>query len=262
LAEIVVPGVWWLHETRGSNVFAVEAADGQLLLVDCGFASSADGIAAELAQLAPGRPPSQLLLTHAHVDHTGAAAALRERLGLRVVAGAGDCARDELGRAVLREPLGRSHRWRRFLQRLAGSHRAPEVLVDVALGAEAELAPGVLAVPAPGHTPGSYCYVDTVRGVAFVGDLVISHRHGLSRSMRVANADDAAYERALTAFAARAPALGCTGHGAPVLSGFAGQLAALAARPRGRMRTPLAFWRRAQRLARFARMLSTVRRRR
>ena len=107
IADLVVPGVWWLHETRGSNVYLVEASDGQLLLIDCGFASSADGIIAELEQIAPGRGLDQLLLTHSHVDHSGAAMELRERLGATVAVGRGDCTADGRGGYVLHEPLGR-----------------------------------------------------------------------------------------------------------------------------------------------------------
>ena len=260
LAELIVPGVWWLHETRGSNVFLVEAAGGQLLLIDCGFASSADAIAAEVERVAPGRVPSLLLLTHAHVDHSGAAAELRRRFGARVVAGAGDCVRDADGRTVLREPIGRSHRWRRFLHALSRSRGEGEVLVDVALTGETEVAPGIVAVPAPGHTPGSYCYVDAARGIAFVGDLVISHPPQLARPLRAANADDGAYLRTLATFAARAPDAGCAGHGAPMLHGFATSLAALAAQPRRRLTSLAGAPRRVLRLVRFARMLGGRRR--
>ncbi|MDA1004433.1 MAG: MBL fold metallo-hydrolase, partial [Chloroflexi bacterium] len=75
MADVIAPGVWWLHGTRGSNVFAIDAG-GQLLLIDTGFASSADAIITELAQIAPGRRLDAILLTHSHVDHAGAAAAL------------------------------------------------------------------------------------------------------------------------------------------------------------------------------------------
>lgn len=261
LAEVVVPGVWWLHGSRGSNVFLVEATDGQLLLVDCGFAGSGAGIAADIEFTVPGRAPTQILLTHAHVDHAGAAAELRGRFGARVVAGAGDCGLDELGRAVLHEPIGRSHRWRRALQALSRSHAVFDVLVDTVLTGETDVAPGIVAVPVPGHTPGSYCYLDRRHGVAFVGDLVIHHPPRLTRPLRAANADDRRYLRTLAEFAQRAPEVGCMGHGLPVTSGFGGALRELATQRR--RATSLADApRRLVRLIRFARMLVRVRRRR
>jgi glyoxylase-like metal-dependent hydrolase (beta-lactamase superfamily II) len=260
LADVIAPGVWWLHETRGSNVFVVEASDGQLVIIDCGFPSSGEGIAGEMARIAPGRSPSCILLTHAHVDHTGAAAALRERLGARVVAGAADCFLDEAGQAVLREPIGRSHRWRRFLHWLARSRPTAECVVDLPLTGECEIVPGVLAVPAPGHTPGSYCYIDTVRGIAFVGDLVISHRGRLTRPLRAANASDRRYLGTLREFAQRAPAAGCAGHGEPVMDDFAVALTDLAMMPRRRVTSLADSPRRFVRLIHFARMLTRTRR--
>lgn len=261
MADLIVPGVWWLHDTRGSNVFALEVADNRFMLVDCGFATSAMGIAAELELIAPGHTLSEILLTHAHIDHSGAAAQLRERFGASVIAGAGDCALDEVRGMVLREPVGRSHRWRRFLNSLARSRSRHECIVDMALSGETELAPGIVAVPTPGHTPGSYCYVDGIHGVAFVGDLVISHKGRLTRPLRAANADDPCYLQALREFALRAPAIGCAGHGEPIMDDFAVALTALAALPRRRVASLTGGPARAFRLLHFARMLMRQRRR-
>jgi glyoxylase-like metal-dependent hydrolase (beta-lactamase superfamily II) len=261
VADEVVPGVWWLHKTRGSNVYLVEASDGRLLLIDTGFASSAAGIIAELDEIAPDRTVDQILLTHSHFDHSGAAMELRERLGAAVVAGAGDCTSDGRGGYVLHEALGRSHRRRRLLGRLAGRAAAtPVVVVDRPLSGQVEVAPGIVAVPVPGHTPGSYCFIDRDRGITFVGDLVISHHDGLARPLAVTNADDAEYLRSLTEFAERAPAAGCAGHGHPVLDDFGAQLRELATLPRRSMFTPRAIWERMRRLRRFSIDISRVRR--
>jgi len=283
LADAVAPGVWWLHETRGSNVFLVEAGDA-LALVDTGFASSADGIVAEIERVAPGRRLTHVLLTHGHFDHTGAAGELRERLGALVVAGAGDCVLED-GHHVVRVDVGPSHRRRRLLRLVGRARRAPRRLVrelrrlgrprappppppeptpplrvDVALEGEREITPGLLAVPVPGHTPGSYCFVLPERGVAFVGDLVISHRDGLARSLAFANRDDGAYLDVLRQFAERAPEIGCAGHGPPVVGDFGKQLRALAALPRRSLFDPRQGLRRLRRMRDFSRAISEVRR--
>ncbi len=139
----VVDGVWWLRGTRGSNVYAVRLADRSVALVDSG--GSGNVAAIEEGLRAAGLDPSAvraLLLTHHHGDHAGSAAALRERFDLRVIAGMGDV---EGGR--LRQHL----RWRR---RRSGA--APvEVDVVVPMEGESEPLPGVIAIPAPGHTAGS-----------------------------------------------------------------------------------------------------------
>ncbi len=55
MADLIAPGTWWLHGTWGSNAYLVEAADGQLCIVDTGFARSARGIVKDLRATVPGR---------------------------------------------------------------------------------------------------------------------------------------------------------------------------------------------------------------
>ncbi|MEP7216186.1 MAG: MBL fold metallo-hydrolase, partial [Anaerolineaceae bacterium] len=232
MADLVVPGVWWLHGTRGSNVYLVEAG-AELVLIDTGFGDSAQGIAQEVEEVAPGRAISKILLTHAHVDHAGAAGLLRKSCGAEVVAGRAECVRQG-ERWLLRERVGHSH-WLRSLLAAALRRAFPVVIVDRVLAGEAEVAPGIVAVPVPGHTPGSYCYLDEARGVAFVGDLVISHVEWLARPLKMSNANDGLYLESLRKFGPRAPETGCPGHGAPVLAGFGEKLRELADLPRRRM---------------------------
>ena len=263
MAEVVVPGVWWLNGTRGSNVFLVESGGDSLVLVDSGFGGSVDAIAAEVEGIAPGRTPTHLLLTHAHADHAGAARALRERYGLEVVAGAGDCVVGPTGEATLRPMTAPSPPWRRIARRLqrrqtasASPRPAP---VDAVIEEEGEVG-GLLAVPTPGHTPGSVCYVLEDRGVAFVGDLFISHPDGLARPLHFINQDDAQYLETLRRFAERAPEVGLAGHGPPVLEGFGEQLRELAAQPRRGLLSPTAALQRLRRLRGFARNIAAERR--
>jgi len=254
---VIVPGVWRLHETRGCNVYLLEARDASLILIDTGFASSSAGILRELARLAPGRNLSAILVTHGHFDHAGAAGALRAT-GTAVIAGRGDTRLLSDGRRVIAPSLGQTHLARRLLARRT-SHAALTI-VDTTLEGEVEVVPGIRAVPVPGHTSGSYCYVDEDRGIAFAGDLVISHEDGLARSMAFANADDRRYLQSLAAFAEQAPVIGCPGHGIPVMSGFDEQLRALVALPRRHMLSPVGLRERARRLRSFTTQLSTVRR--
>lgn len=260
LAEAIAPGVWWLHRTRGSNVFLAETASHGLILFDTGFSSSLPGILEEVEALRPGARITHLFLTHHHADHTGAAAALRGRYGALVVAGAADCRPDDRGRLLLRQQIGASHRWRRIRRRLVANGRpATEVVVDRPLSGEVEIA-GVLAIPTPGHTPGSYCYLLPDRDLAVVGDLVISHRNGLVRPMKAANHDDEQYLHALSMFASRAPNIGCPGHGAAVSGGFHGQVTALASLQRRSRISPTGAWTRGKRMWQFARAMTRERR--
>ena len=228
MVERLADGLWWLHGTRGSNVFLVEADDGQLALVDCGFASSAAAIERELASLASGRPLSAILLTHRHSDHAGAAEAVRKATGASVIAGRADCTASDEG-MVLFPTLGRSHFGRRF--RMIGGQPLA-IPVANAIENPTDVLPGIRAVPTPGHTPGSVCFVVDRLGAAFVGDLVISHSGTLTRSMRSANHDDPQYLESIRAFANIAPGIGLPGHGSPLMAGFGDALRALAALPR------------------------------
>jgi glyoxylase-like metal-dependent hydrolase (beta-lactamase superfamily II) len=257
----VIPGLWWLDGTRGCNVYLVRASDGTFVLVDAGFEVTAGAVAWQARQVAGDAPVTHLLLTHGHPDHTGAAAALRDALGVRVVIGIGDSVERDDARFVRMAPLRRGGPIRRAIMRRRGlmSPRA-YVPVDEIVEGRTEVVPGIEAVPVPGHTPGSVCYL--VRGpdnpsapvAALVGDLVISHRDGLARSLVAANADDALYLRTMAAFAEEAPEVGLAGHGYPVRSAFAAQLANLAKSPREPWNARNAL-RRARRMAAFGRMM-------
>ena len=226
--EQVLPGIWRLSETRGSNVFLVEAADGRLALVDTGFASNADAILSQLRTGFPGRELAAMLLTHGHTDHVGAAAAVAESTGAIVIAGRGDCRETSAG-MQLRSRSGGGRMRRRF--RLGPPARIP---VATAVDARREVFPGITAVPVPGHTPGSLCFVHEGAGAAFVGDLVIVHGQELTRPLPATNFDDSRYLASLSEFAAGAPANGFPGHGRPVLGNFGDSLRVLAAYPRRR----------------------------
>ncbi|WP_322795592.1 MBL fold metallo-hydrolase [Tepidiforma sp.] len=252
LPDQPLPGVCWLHGTRGSNVYLVRTGDG-LALIDTGFADSAPAILRAIQALA--LPLHGILLTHRHRDHTGAAAAIAAATGAPIIAGAGDC-RLRDGRLVLRSGIGRTHPLRivgAFLRR-----RPAPVPVAVAVEAPAEVLPGIRAIPVPGHTPGSLCFVTADPAAAFVGDLVISHNGELTRSLRWANHDDARYLQSIRDFAEIAPPAGFPGHGTPILQGFDASLRVLAELPR-RPLTPRTALERTRRLAAFSRMFAARR---
>ena len=253
----VVEGVWWLEDTRGCNVYVARASDGSFVIIDSAFREAAGAIASQARRIAGDAPIRHLLLTHEHFDHTGGASALRDALGLRVALGAADCEPDsDGGWQARRSPL--RGRPRGPLARALAPRSLPATTpVDVPIEARCEVAPGIEAVPVPGHTPGSTCFVlseGSVPRVAFVGDLVISHRESLSRTLVAVNHDDAQYQESLRVFAEEAPDVGLAGHGYPVRHGFGAALRNLAASEREPW-SPWNAWRRARRMAAFNQML-------
>ncbi|MEX1022089.1 MAG: MBL fold metallo-hydrolase, partial [Dehalococcoidia bacterium] len=233
MAVEVAPGVWWLEGTRGCNVYLARARDGTFVLVDAAHRSSAGAIVREAHAIAGDAPVTHLLLTHRHFDHTGAAVEVARALSARIAIGEGDCeAAPDGGRQVV-------------------MRRGAPVPVDLAIAGRCEVAPGIEAVPAPGHTPGSMCFVAVDAGAAFVGDLVISYGDGLARAMVAANGDDGRYLETLRRFAEEAPPVGLPGHGYPVRGDFAAALRDLADSPREPL-TPRNALRRARRMMRFS----------
>lgn len=257
MAVEVVAGVWWLEDTRGCNVYVARAADGSYVIIDSAFSDTAGAITWQARRIAGGAPITHLLLTHEHFDHTGGASALRDALGVCVALGAADCEpAPEGGWQARRSPL--RGRPRAPLARALAPRSLPATApVDVRIATRCEVAPGIDAVPVPGHTPGSTCFVLSEGGiprVAFVGDLVISHREGLSRTLVAVNHDDAQYQESLRIFSEEAPDIGLAGHGYPVRQGFGAALRNLAAYDREPW-SPGNVWRRARRIAAFNQMV-------
>lgn len=215
----LVDGVWLIPGARGANVYAIRRPDGTGLLVDAGLPGSADVIAGTVREVGIERV-THILLTHRHPDHAGSAAELRERLGAAVVLGAGDVSGGFARTEGRRGPVRR--RLRRF----------EPVPVDVALPPEEhEPVPGLLAIPAPGHTAGSTVYVLLDRDLWFIGDAALHSGDRMSRPLPVSNEDTEAQERSLAAIANRAGANGAPGHGDPIIGGFGELMRALASRP-------------------------------
>ncbi len=100
-----------------------------------------------------GRPVGLIALTHAHLDHAGGAAALRERLGAPVALHADDRATVQRDALMLDQPL------------------AP-FPVDRLLSDGDELPGGLRVIATPSQTPGHVAYWHPASATALTGDLV------------------------------------------------------------------------------------------
>ncbi|GAA1002788.1 MBL fold metallo-hydrolase [Acrocarpospora pleiomorpha] len=176
---------------RAVNVYALEAADG-LLLVDGGWALQAAREALEKAVRSLGHSLSDIsrfVVTHVHRDHYTQAVTIRREYGSRVALGALE--RESLERAMA-GPDGRSmlallrradagelaedllaagfgramepHAWEPPDEWLTGGERIP---VDEKRHLE--------AIHTPGHTRGHLVFADRHRGLLFTGDHVLPH---------------------------------------------------------------------------------------
>jgi glyoxylase-like metal-dependent hydrolase (beta-lactamase superfamily II) len=133
---------------------------GETVLVDCGCGPSWPRIRQNM-QEAGLEGVHTLVLTHAHVDHIGAAPAVRARTGCRVVAHALDADAIESGD----ETLTAAGWYGIELERMVVDHRMEGEAGSL------ELPRGTLElVHTPGHTPGSIAaWIDTAEGRVLFG---------------------------------------------------------------------------------------------
>ncbi|MBL7491916.1 MBL fold metallo-hydrolase [Frankia sp. AgB1.9] len=192
--------------------------DDGLTLVDCGVAGSGERIAAGIRGL--GRGPAdvrQLILTHFHHDHVGAAGE---------VAAWGDvliCAHRDDASVIRGETVGAPPvllDWERPIYRQVTRGAPPAaapVRVDRELddGDALDFGSRAQAVAVPGHTPGSVAVHLPDHGVLFTGDTVARRQDG-QVILGVFNVDRDAALASLRRQADLDPDVACFGHGEPV----------------------------------------------
>jgi glyoxylase-like metal-dependent hydrolase (beta-lactamase superfamily II) len=178
------------------------------VLVDAGTRHAARRILRGL----DGATVRALAVTHAHADHQGAGAALRERLGVPFWGPAGE--RDALERGDLRAmaPDNAITRWQ--LRHWAG----PAVPVDRALAAGDELAAGFVALDTPGHSPGHLSFWREEDRTLVAGDVLfgrhpLTGRPGLHEPPARFTLEPARNRASIRRVAALRPALIVFGHG-------------------------------------------------
>ncbi|HVC94929.1 MAG TPA: MBL fold metallo-hydrolase [Pirellulales bacterium] len=165
----VAPGVHQLGDMFPSAVYVIETSAG-LVLVDAGLPEDHGRLIQQMREL--NLDPSQvraILLTHAHGDHSLGAMPLKRLTGAVIYAGRDDA-------RVLREGGPREAFVSSFEMTRLETHATD---VDVELAGDQVLDFGdtrIEVLAAPGHTPGSTCYVLNRGGlrVFFGGDTVMS----------------------------------------------------------------------------------------
>lgn len=157
------------------NAHLIACGEG-CILVDAGLPGSEAKIATALRELGLAFKDIRLIvLTHAHVDHAGNAAALRELSGAPIVAHDGDAQHYRRKTPMTFRPTGRFGRMFLMTRLIAAPYRGftPDILLkdDEALDLGAFGVPGTVQ-STPGHTAGSIS-VKLARD-ALVGDLISS----------------------------------------------------------------------------------------
>jgi glyoxylase-like metal-dependent hydrolase (beta-lactamase superfamily II) len=165
----------WVVPMGFANATLLQAADGELVLVDAGFPGHQQDVFDALAAL--GRAPDELehiVFTHAHPDHIGSAAAVVARTGARTWMHTVDAPISESGGPF--RPMTPSPR---LVQRVGFRvfWRPDEPITAVGIDERIEdgqtlpLAGGLEVVHTPGHSAGHVSLLWAPGDLMIVGDV-------------------------------------------------------------------------------------------
>jgi glyoxylase-like metal-dependent hydrolase (beta-lactamase superfamily II) len=190
--ELVREGVWSIPIPFAGGIpdftlsYAIEGSDGALTLVDPGWGTEPTLRVLGDALASFGRSLDDVGLvavTHLHVDHLGAAGAIRSASGATVALHENEVRAIEHQRADRLVDAADIASWgvpeplRAGLDRSWGAGRSlPTVRPDLLVG-DGDLLPiagrELRALWTPGHTTGHLCFVDEGDGLLFTGDHVL-----------------------------------------------------------------------------------------
>ena len=172
----LAPGLWRIPTTPFDlvNSFLLTDDDGSLTLVDAGLKGADRKVLAALQQL--GKAPTdvqRILLTHAHNDHAGGLAKVKDATGGAVIAHDRDATYLRTGTTP---QLDRSTLKGRLANRARGSFAKVEVAETFADDTVLPIAGGLRVVHTPGHTPGHVSLLHEATGVLITGDSIFNVR--------------------------------------------------------------------------------------
>ncbi len=210
-----------LYIIRGLvNVYVLETADG-LAVLDTGFPNSAPKILDGVRAL--GRRPDDvhhILLTHAHPDHIGSAAALKRETGATVWAHPIDAPIIEAGtgfRHVEASPGLLNKILTPLLLRSATTVEPTKVDQFIEDGDSPPFLPDLIAMHSPGHCAGQIAfYWRRYGGVLFTADTCVNQ---LGLQLPVATEDIALARKSLARLSKLDFERICVMHGRPITSG-------------------------------------------
>lgn len=238
--EEVAAGVFFI-EGPASN-WVILRSGKEFTLIDGGYPGDTPLVLETIRAL--GLDPSRaaaLLITHGHIDHTGAAEYFADRFGTPVLSSAteqGALRGTEKFQVTPSQVLRRAWRPRifRWLLHVIGSGGLKTNDIKAAAVWDPALLAGLpgspVAVPTPGHTPGHTAFHLPAAGVLITGDALvsghaISREHGPQMLHPMFHHDREAAYRALGTLAALEATVILPGHGPSLRLDIAAAVAAV-----------------------------------
>lgn len=200
----VTENVFWLTDSVGANCYWIDLDPDRVAIIDPGMLWGINRVARELRYA--GRSPyevTDILLTHADLDHAQAAAQWQRRTGARVHMGAPDV-------AILLGERQPECRLRRITSRV-GTPEVPDNLE--LLDGDRQITAELVALRCDGHTPGHYAF--HYRDVLFAGDAGRCVDGRLTAMPAFLDDNPARSSAALTRLQALDVSWYCCGHTAP-----------------------------------------------
>lgn len=209
------------------NAFVIDGDEG-VVLIDTGLPKKEDQIAQHLASI--GRSMTDIkaiLLTHAHTDHAGSAAAVKAMSGAPVSASPVDA---PAIRGEVRPPA--PPMFRGLLSPISKVLPAPPAVEVDHLVSEASgtsLPEDMTPVDTPGHTPGHVCFlVERSGGILFAGDAAVATKSG-GVAKGFMNRRDPEWDSSIRHIAEREFTSAHFGHSGPIETGASGAFRRFAA---------------------------------
>jgi glyoxylase-like metal-dependent hydrolase (beta-lactamase superfamily II) len=217
----ILNGISSIEGLRTGRVYVIEAADG-LTLVDTSVPGSLPQIEKELQRVGHDLSDiKRILITHAHSDHFGSLAALKEVTGARIYAHARHESAVIRGEKEQVFPPRSQLNWADRLQSwLLRTPFPAHVQVDCELQEGDrldEVLPGLEVIDEPGHSPGQCGFWQAEQRLLFGGDVMMNIPFGLSLPIAYATPDMEEAKRSICKVAEMDVATLCLGHGKPLV---------------------------------------------
>lgn len=217
----ILNGIWSIEGLRMGRVYVIEAEDG-LTLVDTSVSGSLPQIEKELQRAGHHLSDiKRILITHAHSDHVGSLAALKEVTRAHIYAHARHESAVIRGeKEPVRPPRSQLNWANRLQSRLLRTPFPASTQVDYELKEGDrldEVLPGLEVVDEPGHSPGQCGFWQAEQRLLFGGDVMMNLPFGLNLPVAYGTADMEEAKRSIGKVAEMGVATLCLGHGKPLV---------------------------------------------